>query len=308
MGWRVSLRRPAVKAGERDSSQTPRYSIRKRAGPWPTSTGRMRLTEHASVASFARFALQCLALGAPADIVAGAQRAGLEEIEHARLSFGLASAYSGNPERPLGIDVAGALEGPIDPCAVALSVAREGCIAETVSALLIAAARDAAEDPVVRGVLAEVAEQEIEHALLAWRYLRWALEHGDRQLRRAVAGVFARPELAVGLGATPSIGGSVQALRAHGCLPLAERQTIALQVVRNVVAPAARALLGSIAEATDSDLAAEVGQNSARLAVRYSPSISIAPLSTASSAGASSVTVRACFDPGGMSITLPGAK
>ena len=48
--------------------------------------------EHASVASFARFTLQLLHLGAPADLVADAQQAALDEVRHARLCFGVASA------------------------------------------------------------------------------------------------------------------------------------------------------------------------------------------------------------------------
>lgn len=49
--------------------------------------------EHASVASFARFTLQLLHLGAPADLVADAQQAGLDEVRHARLCFGVAVAW-----------------------------------------------------------------------------------------------------------------------------------------------------------------------------------------------------------------------
>lgn len=49
--------------------------------------------EHASVASFARFTLQLLHLGAPADLVADAQQAALDEVRHARLCFGVAVAW-----------------------------------------------------------------------------------------------------------------------------------------------------------------------------------------------------------------------
>ncbi len=50
--------------------------------------------EHASIASFARATLDLLALGAPAARVAGAQRAGLDEVEHARIAFALATSVS----------------------------------------------------------------------------------------------------------------------------------------------------------------------------------------------------------------------
>jgi hypothetical protein len=52
------------------------------------------LVEHASVAAFARTTLELMALGAPAELVAGAQAAAADEVRHARVSFALASAYA----------------------------------------------------------------------------------------------------------------------------------------------------------------------------------------------------------------------
>ena len=49
----------------------------------------------AEIASFARTSLDLLALGAPADLVAETHRAALDEIEHARIAYALASAFSG---------------------------------------------------------------------------------------------------------------------------------------------------------------------------------------------------------------------
>ena len=100
------------------------------------------LTEHASIASFSRFVMQCLSVGAPADIVQSAQQACADEIEHCRIAFGFASAYAGRPVGPSRLDIGRALDESLDATGIALSVAQEGCIAETVSAILIAAARD----------------------------------------------------------------------------------------------------------------------------------------------------------------------
>ena len=55
--------------------------------------------EYASVASFSRFSLHLMSLGAPPELLADTQRATLDEIEHARLAYGMASTYS---ESPLG--------------------------------------------------------------------------------------------------------------------------------------------------------------------------------------------------------------
>ena len=54
--------------------------------------------EHASVASFARFTLHLLVLGAPPSLVAEAQRAGLDEVEHATPAR--AGAAHGSRARP----------------------------------------------------------------------------------------------------------------------------------------------------------------------------------------------------------------
>ena len=56
---------------------------------------RVALMEHASIAAFARFTLQLLALGAPAHLVEGSNAAMIDETNHAKLAFGIASAYAG---------------------------------------------------------------------------------------------------------------------------------------------------------------------------------------------------------------------
>ncbi|WP_053335495.1 hypothetical protein [Plesiocystis pacifica] len=56
--------------------------------------------EHASVASFARFVAELTQLGARAALIAEALRAAEDEVRHAQLAFGLASAYAGEPLGP----------------------------------------------------------------------------------------------------------------------------------------------------------------------------------------------------------------
>jgi hypothetical protein len=138
---------------------------------------------------------------------------------------------------------------------VACSVAREGCIAELVSARLIAVACDRARDPVVRGILARVAEEEFTHALLAWRYVHWALLHGGARLRESVARIFHEMERHVGFGARTSLRANAQAMRSHGYLPIDERRAIAATVLEEIVRPAANALFRN---ATNSAIAPSV--------------------------------------------------
>ena len=199
-------------------------------------------TEHASIASFARFALHCLALGAPPELVLAAQQAGLDELGHARRSFALASAYAGEPLAPGPLAIDGALAAGAEPREVVMATIREGCIAETVSAILVAAARDAATDPAVRESLDVVASEELEHAALAWRFARWALGRFP-EIASDVADVLARALRWVGIGAVTGRSGDPDRMREHGYLPVEERRALAESAIEQVVRQAGRALL-----------------------------------------------------------------
>lgn len=137
------------------------------------------LAEHASVAAFARFALELLALGAPVDLVDACARALTDEIEHARLAFALATRYAGHAVGPGPLALAGALPDRIDLVAVACNVAREACVGETIAAIEAAEAERLAGDPDVVATLARIAADELRHAELGWRFLAWALARVD---------------------------------------------------------------------------------------------------------------------------------
>src|SRR5262249_37463747 len=84
------------------------------------------LMEHASIAAFARFTLQLLSLGAPADLVSCSNSAQADETLHAELCFGIASAYAGHAVAPGPLHIDGSLDQTslID---VLVNVIREGC-------------------------------------------------------------------------------------------------------------------------------------------------------------------------------------
>src|SRR5262249_43755535 len=130
--------------------------------------------EHASVASFARFTLDLLALGAPATLVADAQRAGADEVDHARLAYGLASAYAGRTLGPGPLDLH-ALALGADVQAVVRSLVIEGCVGETLGVAEALALRDHAVDAALRAVHARIAADEQRHAELSWQALAWLL-------------------------------------------------------------------------------------------------------------------------------------
>ncbi len=150
----------------------------ERAAAW-LAQARM---EHASVAAFAATSLRLLALGAPPELVAGAHRAALDEIEHARIAFALASAYAGTPLAPATFDGAAAMTG-VTLEALAVETFVDGCIGETLGA--IAVARDAAAepDPAIAELLRGIAVDEARHAELAWQIVTWCVHREPAILR-----------------------------------------------------------------------------------------------------------------------------
>ena len=119
------------------------------------------LAEHASVAAFSRFALQLLQLGAPAELLAATTRAMAEEVEHARLAFGVAAQVSGGEARGPGpLDVTGALDGALSPRQILEDLLVEGCIGETLAASEASEEARLCRDPAVRSVLTTIAREE----------------------------------------------------------------------------------------------------------------------------------------------------
>jgi hypothetical protein len=208
------------------------------------------LAEHASVASFARFVLELLAVGAPSGLVADAQRAMADELRHTTTCFGLASAYADAPISPGRLDAASA--PPRASLAdIAAATVREGCIGETIAALFAAEARDSAVDPAVIASLDAIAFDEADHAALAWRAVAFFLEIGDDEVKRAVEDAFnATPEVSSDIESGPS-------LRRHGILSTEERQSIARKAMTEIIAPCSRALLHAPRAHTSASLPAE---------------------------------------------------
>jgi hypothetical protein len=148
--------------------------------------------EHASVAAFARFTMELLALAAPADLVAGASKAMADEIEHARIAFGLASRHAGTSVGPTALAIDGALAAG-DVRSIVERLFLEGCVGETLAAATAreVAARVGGAD---RAALLEIADDETAHAALAWRTLAWLLETHRTETERGIADARARLE------------------------------------------------------------------------------------------------------------------
>lgn len=191
------------------------------------------LRKHAKVASFGRFALELLATGAPASLVADAHRAALDEVRHARTCFALASSYAGEALVPAPFDFGRGAPVQVDVVALAERTFAEGCVGGTLAAVRAEEQLGAATDPAVREALRAIADDEARHAELAWRTLGWCLESGGERVGAAILGGVDRLEIQ---------GGGERALT-------------------DVVLPCARALLRSkgslVARASAVDLAIE---------------------------------------------------
>jgi hypothetical protein len=200
------------------------------------------LMEHASIAAFARFALQLLQLGAPASLVDAAQRALGDELVHARLAFGLARTFAGSAVGPGALPVAGALsgEGFID---IVRTAFREACVGETLAACEAIAARDAATDPALREVLSRIAEDESRHAALGFEFIKWALQIATPR-ERTLMSAFFRAELDTLCSAQPVDPGA--GVPSHGLLAGGQRREARRSAVRDVLLPCVSALLASL--------------------------------------------------------------
>ena len=200
------------------------------------------LLEHASIAAFSRFSLELLAVGGPADLVAAAHQAALDEVRHARICFALAQGYAGAPLGPSTFPFDGSITVRSDLASFAAATAREGCIGETLSAIIAAEQLARATDPAVRRALSAIAEDEARHAELAWRTVAWAIERGREAVRAAVASALADaaryvPRVATDTAIPPGI------LGAHGRLDAAATREAMARAMDEVVRPCFASLL-----------------------------------------------------------------
>lgn len=149
------------------------------------------LGEHASVASFAAFNIALMTNGAPSNLVEDSLNAALDEVRHARVSFDIASKLWGREVGP----------GPLpeskhaftrDLTSLAMALAREGCLDETLSAYTAAIEVDhislvleqSLQGSVysdldretlewIREELVTIGSEESNHSALAWKTLKW---------------------------------------------------------------------------------------------------------------------------------------
>jgi hypothetical protein len=199
------------------------------------------LQEHASVAAFARFTLQMLAVGAPPELIVASQRASLDEVAHARSCFGLARRYGGRDVGPSSLDVHDAL-GRTSVVSLGALTAEEGCAGETLGAALAAEQLARAEDREVAAVLHKIAADEIRHAELAWRFARWAVERGGEPAWLAIERAVRDTIAATRRVPIRDYGVDDAAWNAHGRLTCAQARRASERAIVEVVEPCLAAL------------------------------------------------------------------
>lgn len=190
--------------------------------------------EHSSVAGFHRLCLELIAHGAPLELLERSQQAAADELAHARICYALASHYAGEPLGPGPMPIGSAAPIAATLVELAVATAREGCLAETSAAWLASEMAAAAEDPAVRAALEQIAREEQEHAELSWMTLRWAIDLGGDEVRKAVAEVFANARPIV-------LGGAPIGVPGHGMLAGAEVEAIVDRGFSELLVPIMRA-------------------------------------------------------------------
>jgi hypothetical protein len=197
------------------------------------------LAEHASIASFSRFQLELLALGAPADLLARAAAAIADEARHAEHAFRVASRFAGQAIEPGPLSIDGALDRSTDVVAVLTGAIHEGCINETIAAMGVQRLADQVADPSLAADLRAIADDEARHAELSWAFVRWLLSERPEfvPVAREAFASFPLPE-------APEADDDPR-LAAWGVMGAKAQHQVATEVLQRVIEPCAEALFST---------------------------------------------------------------
>ena len=218
-------------------------ALRKDLAKWWTDVA---LMEHASVAAFARFTLQLLALGAPAELVSGSGQAMQDEIKHAELGFALASFYAGHAVGPGHLSMDSALDAENSLADVVRMVFREGCVGETTAALEAEETAANVRDEKLSAALQGIARDEKDHATLAWRFVRWALEQQPQTVKNIITDELARARDAMHANPKSDSSPRTRELLEFGRPSPQLRGEIRRRALKEIVEPCAHQLIAEL--------------------------------------------------------------
>ncbi|MBM75336.1 MAG: hypothetical protein CMK59_08035 [Proteobacteria bacterium] len=206
--------------------------------------------EHASVASFARFTMELMALGAPPELLTSATRAQADEIAHARSCFAIASMLTETDLGPGPLNIEGALLETTSFEHVLVMTILEGCINETLAAAEAAWLSEQAQYPSIKKAQQQIANDEAKHAALGWKTVKWILSQKPELRSVAIEAFEQAKSLLKDLEQAPQED-SWKA--AWGQMPSQQGNQIRLEAWNSVIAPCATALLH---QSCDSELCA----------------------------------------------------
>ena len=134
--------------------------------------------EYSSIASFAELSLTLMALGAPTELIARSQQAGLDEVAHFEICTAISREFGAAvvAEPPAMPDLAGrAISRDVDYEAVALAAFRDGVLGE---GFAVARLREGClhATRATRRRLEQLADDEESHVALASDVIAWCVD------------------------------------------------------------------------------------------------------------------------------------
>lgn len=136
-------------------------------------------------------ALRCLfECRAPIDLLAGFSRFPLDEVVHVELAARMTAELGGAIEVRHTVDdvVRDPAEGSPPLLRAAELVVKTFCVGESLSIPLLHASWQAARQPLARGVLGRIVQDEAAHGIAGWTFLDWAAPFLDEDDRRRIGG------------------------------------------------------------------------------------------------------------------------
>jgi rubrerythrin len=121
----------------------------------------------------------------------------------------------------------------------------EACVGESIAALEVAEAAAHATDPAVARALSAIADDEMRHASLGFRFVRWALGALPQEKRAALAAELRRlvEERSTSEQTAVESACEDRALAAHGLLPESVLRAARAKALAEIVGPCTRAAL-----------------------------------------------------------------
>ena len=185
-----------------------------------------------------------MSVGAPAALLDEALVAARDEIRHATLAYGLASAFGGDAVGPGPFETLGNLGvRTVTLSSLASECFIDGCIGETVAALGASEARMRATPKAVRDALDVIVTDEARHAEFAYRIVAWALAEGGAPVRAQLESDLAVVRNELTCAPSPSSPAPANFDERLGVLSFHTAGVVRRRVLTDIVVPSTTALL-----------------------------------------------------------------